>query len=305
MKNNALCLVAVLTLLASVQSQAQSSPDTTLLNEGFDAGTPGQSLTAPPFGWSQVYASGDVRIGASSHPGWTGNAVIGAQSPYWQNEVRYALAIPTNGVITFSFDAWAYSLANYGSMIGFYNKAGYMLWLEPWKNIVMNNTWDFRVSDPTTGAEIFRWYSGSNFMRNRTVHGKIIVDYENLLTWGELNDGATNVITPKAAIPANFSLSGVYVYEDRREGTIGSDFDNLNVTASPPTVQSSIRVSAVDICWPSATNRNYQVQYTSSLSSTNPWVNLGTPVAGNGSTSCVSDPVVPGENRSYRVRELY
>jgi hypothetical protein len=50
----------------------------------------------------------------------------------------------------------------------------------------------------------------------------------------------------------------------------------------------NIAVSQVRLCWNSRTNRNYQVQYRSVLT-TNEWVNLGSPILGNGGTQCVTD----------------
>lgn len=68
-----------------------------------------------------------------------------------------------------------------------------------------------------------------------------------------------------------------------------------------PTVSAS--VACMDVCWDSLTNRLYQVQYRSSLT-TNQWVNLGNPVAGNGGTNCITDPVRGEPQRFYRVVEM-
>jgi len=67
--------------------------------------------------------------------------------------------------------------------------------------------------------------------------------------------------------------------------------------------QVSIEVSEVRICWPSMPNKIYQVQFRSDLA-TNDWFDLGTPVPGTGLTSCLTDPVLPGRQRFYRVIEL-
>jgi len=65
--------------------------------------------------------------------------------------------------------------------------------------------------------------------------------------------------------------------------------------------KASLRISEYEVCWGSDSNRTYQVQYHSSLTS-NAWMNLGLPVAGNGGTNCVADAIPPGEpKRSYRV----
>jgi hypothetical protein len=63
----------------------------------------------------------------------------------------------------------------------------------------------------------------------------------------------------------------------------------------------SIRVSEVEICWPTVTNVFYQVQYRTGASSGS-WSNLGAQVPGTGSTICLKD-AVPADSpqRYYRV----
>jgi len=69
-----------------------------------------------------------------------------------------------------------------------------------------------------------------------------------------------------------------------------------------PVFQVWIQVSTVDVCWDSKTNKTYQVQYRSELT-TNLWTDLGSPVPGNGSTICVTEPVEGRAQRFYRVVE--
>ena len=67
---------------------------------------------------------------------------------------------------------------------------------------------------------------------------------------------------------------------------------------------AAIRVSQVEVCWNTDSNRTYQVQYRMVLD-TNGWVNLGSPVPGNGSTNCITDKVLLGQpRRFYRVVSL-
>jgi hypothetical protein len=71
------------------------------------------------------------------------------------------------------------------------------------------------------------------------------------------------------------------------------------VEINPPNQPvMSIRVSQVEVCWTSMTNRFYQVQYRSELT-TNIWTDLGSPVAGSGSSNCILDAVVPGQPRRF------
>ena len=64
---------------------------------------------------------------------------------------------------------------------------------------------------------------------------------------------------------------------------------------------TTIRASEVEVCWTSAVNRRYQVQYRTSLTG-NEWVNLGEPIPGNEAKTCINDKIEPGQpRRFYRV----
>lgn len=60
-----------------------------------------------------------------------------------------------------------------------------------------------------------------------------------------------------------------------------------------------IAVSQVRLCWKTRTDKSYQVQYRSTLT-TNNWVNLGSPIPGNGETQCITDEIVSPQ-RFYQV----
>jgi hypothetical protein len=114
---------------------------------------------------------------------------------------------------------------------------------------------------------------------------------------------------PPYAIAWNYSVENS---TDRLQiaGTLGmvenlcadvpTRFTHTNIVAVlMPT--ASIRVSAIDLCWSTASNRTYQVQYRSNLT-TNTWTDLGSPRVGDGSTNCLPDNVLPGApQRFYRV----
>lgn len=80
-------------------------------------------------------------------------------------------------------------------------------------------------------------------------------------------------------------------------------FAHTNVTAIlMPT--TTLRVSEVEFCWNSASNRTYQVQYQPTAT-TNTWKDLGSPVTGNGGTNCIKDAVLLSQpERLYRVLTL-
>jgi hypothetical protein len=69
-----------------------------------------------------------------------------------------------------------------------------------------------------------------------------------------------------------------------------------------PTVSDT--VSCIDVCWDSISNRVYQVQYRSELT-TNQWSNLGGWLSGNGSTKCITDMISGEHRRFYRVVETH
>lgn len=75
---------------------------------------------------------------------------------------------------------------------------------------------------------------------------------------------------------------------------------SFTLKVGPPLLESTIEVSEVRVCWYAATNKTYQVQYRSSLT-TNLWVDLGSPIQGDASRKCVNDPVNPGQpHRFYK-----
>jgi hypothetical protein len=99
-----------------------------------------------------------------------------------------------------------------------------------------------------------------------------------------------------------------YVTENGLRLGNGSSFENGVVEITRyvftqrlgPTVSAT--VSCVDVCWDSLTNRQYQVQYRSDLT-TNQWRDLGSLLPGSGSTNCITDTVRGEPRRFYRVVE--
>lgn len=90
----------------------------------------------------------------------------------------------------------------------------------------------------------------------------------------------------------------------------GNDFvlDDLSfrsVSSSNAPPPASIRKTAgeppaVEVSWPAASNQLYQVQWTSEIIS-NQWFSLGPPLATNGITNAVIDPLGANLLRFYRV----
>ena len=95
------------------------------------------------------------------------------------------------------------------------------------------------------------------------------------------------------------NLTALYILGDWAQGDEVSRLDNVSLTETCPA--ASIRVSQVEICWPSESNAVYQVEYRSDLT-TNTWVALFTNVIAAGEETCVTDAVARGTpQRFYRV----
>lgn len=95
------------------------------------------------------------------------------------------------------------------------------------------------------------------------------------------------------------NLTDLYILGDWYDGNEVGSLDNVSLTTTCPA--ASIRVSEVEICWPSASNNVYQVEYRSELT-TNTWIPLFTNVVAAGEETCVTDAVARGTpHRFYRV----
>jgi hypothetical protein len=110
---------------------------------------------------------------------------------------------------------------------------------------------------------------------------------------------------PGAPPHPDFSATGTPIeFGFQRDNTGGGyridcGVDNWRVMINrAPSV--TIQVASVAIGWDSLSNLTYQVQYRSEVTG-NAWVNLGTPVPGNGSRLSVSDPISGEPRRFYQV----
>ena len=71
-------------------------------------------------------------------------------------------------------------------------------------------------------------------------------------------------------------------------------------SAPPPTLAA---YTAIELCFPTMPNTQYQIQWTSSVPSTN-WTNLGSPISGDGTTKCVFDSTRGNAKKLYQVLVL-
>jgi len=107
----------------------------------------------------------------------------------------------------------------------------------------------------------------------------------------------TRIVTPQIQ-----ALEGVVYrlqFSSLSPGIGGPALDNISIHQLP---LASLRVSEVELCWPSDLGTNYRVQYRSQLT-TNQWMDLlGTNVIGTGAKICIPDRVPVNEpQRFYQV----
>jgi hypothetical protein len=117
-------------------------------------------------------------------------------------------------------------------------------------------------------------------------------------------------IDPQTYLLVSADIPAVTAQEFRAEfanypnqGLPGPRILELDAFSVPRAPYVTIAVACVDVCWNSLTNRMYQVQYRSDLT-TNMWANLGAPSQGNGTTNCITETVRGEPQRYYRVQEL-
>ena len=151
------------------------------------------------------------------------------------------------------------------------------------------NWGDWNLFLDTNNVQVGRLFATPVHDGNGNWHADVLLPEEvhPFTRWDE-----TRVPLPSAC---NYTLR---IHEDGTEADDRSDVFCLGV----PVV--GVRVSQVAVCWSSRSNRLYQVQFRSQLT-TNAWISLGATVQGNGSTNCITDAIVPGQpQRYYRVEEL-
>jgi hypothetical protein len=96
-----------------------------------------------------------------------------------------------------------------------------------------------------------------------------------------------------------------YVTVVRFRGTnIHNDFQSVMDAVSVESVTQPVTIGVADvqICWESKSNRVYQLQYRTTLT-TNLWTDLGVPISGTGSNICSVQPVTEPQ-RFFRVLTL-
>jgi hypothetical protein len=115
---------------------------------------------------------------------------------------------------------------------------------------------------------------------------------------------STNPVTPSTGtVPIEFHLPGIASVRFTDSSYDGMEVDNITFNTPVDRMSVNIRLSQVEVCWSSLSNKTYQVQYRSDLT-TNNWTNLGASIPGTGARQCSQDPIPLGQpQRFYRVLE--
>lgn len=99
-----------------------------------------------------------------------------------------------------------------------------------------------------------------------------------------------------SGVAGKFAIDNLQVFD-----TAETNFASRFTEPIAGITQLNIRVSQMEISWLGQAGTTYQPQYQDD-STTNLWVNLGSPFVGGGSTISVQDPIAPGSpRRFYRV----
>jgi len=95
-----------------------------------------------------------------------------------------------------------------------------------------------------------------------------------------------------------FALDGNFLGDFLNLTDGGSPFGNNTGIAILSGIHVSIRISQVELCWNTVTNKQYQIQYRSSLT-TNIWTDFGALINGTGASTCATDAVLSDQPRRY------
>jgi Lectin C-type domain len=195
----------------------------------------------------------------------------------------------------------------------FWYHSPFNTWWGPWLGGVQPagspepaGAWQWLTGEPVTYSN---WSPGqpnnSNGNENRIQFGgKTSIAG----TWNDLSE--TNTTYVRSFI-IEYSPGQPNPIQFGRQNSVVSTWNDLSATNtiyvrsfiteySGPVL--SIRVSKeVEVCWDTRTNWTYQVQSCSELT-TNCWADLGAPIEGSGTQSCIYDAMIPGQpQRFYRV----
>lgn len=115
-------------------------------------------------------------------------------------------------------------------------------------------------------------------------------------------------ISPLDVEPSTNLVAGTFSYDAEATNLPPWSVYNGHLTAFRvsgvrlPLLTIHPAAEGVQITWPSETNAQYQVEWSTSLS-TDSWNSLGAGVMGTGQTNSVFDPTTNAPHKFYRVRQ--
>jgi hypothetical protein len=208
---------------------------TVIYSENFDSATPGQSVSADPLNWNWPSMQGTVKVGKGNHPGWAGNAIIGSLTipawGFWGYAGKNIDAIPNSGVVTLTYDAWAYSECPGGQNVTLFGDNTYVFLEYNNNGISRHGDWAFSAGI-FGGTSAYSW-SPQHFLEDQTVFCKMVLDYDQHQTWAELSDGSSIWKSDVFSFTGSPQLSVITIMEDVADsGSIGGDIDNIVLSAT-------------------------------------------------------------------------
>jgi hypothetical protein len=144
------------------------------------------------------------------------------------------------------------------------------------------------------------FYGGLNAVA-KDLQGNVVAT-ESIPSVGPYQARSTFTTTIQA--PEIHSIEFTYVPNPWAQALLPIDNVRFNevIPALYATIQRTIGGSEVMVCWNARSNRVYQVQHRSDLA-TNLWTDLLPPIPGSSGTNCVTDTILLGHQRFYRVLE--
>jgi hypothetical protein len=240
----------------------------------------------------------DVRVFNQSLPSG-GNLVVNGSFETPDIQIGYA-HIPTSALAPWqttddSFELWMDGMQVDGSAptYSFHGKQS----LEVLSQAASGTVWQ---TVPTVPGED---YALSFYHTPRaTIHSTLTVAINSEVVATLDEDGSTLSTFRWRRFRTNFTAtasSTTISFSEVSQPGAGAHIDNVVLERLP--VRATIRVTEVEVCWETVTNKAYQVQYRSELT-TNAWSALGASRLGTGTSDCVRDNAPSGEpQRFYRI----
>jgi len=235
-------------------------------NPGFETGSGSAAA-----GWNTSGSQPPVRVSTDANSGsysmqlYVTNAATTPNTSEFDQNIGTAGGAPVVAGQTYTFSFWAKQLSSGVSYVQ-----------------------NYRVSWLNSGGGTISSVGWTGFSANTAGWSQIVVN---------------NLVAPASAVNASIGIYGATGAVQSGYGGVLIDDVTLSLpTASQTNLVATVVQPGVQIAWPGAGGRFYDVQWSGNLDS-GAWSNLVSSVAGNGATNIVSDNVTTNQFRFYRVVE--